>query len=347
MKVAIVSTVGNSEGLMGHTGIATLGRTEDSTALLVESPILPVDPNLLMINTSVGIQNYILNKQIATTVNNHLGLTGEPGSSSLYAFWNGQKFSDWMEVVFSTRFMSGNVGPEIGFSMGIALRVDCDIKLALPQMEEIENFLKETEYRGEVLLTITEDFRIVRMHFGHFYGHFGLYTELSRLGKVDGILEFLGQLQKELVLGDALGIGNIVTVPPFPLNLPQIKSRAILAPQSAEKHLWRIRSQSNQIVLATVRGLSLLEAKRRMRRTMENMSSYNPDIQYRIDYGQNRASFVLCPEKFHQMSENRTYDKSSIAQSKEEIKDKNGQNKTEGVTHIITPSLEEVSPIIS
>jgi hypothetical protein len=339
MKVAIVSTIGELESVVGHGTMATVGRTEDTTALMLESPLLPLDENLLMINGSIEIQNYLLNPNIHKAINEQLGITGEPGCSSLYGFWNGEKFSDWLEVCFSLKLMSGNVGVEAGFTTGTALRVDCEAKLALPQIELIEKFLKETSYKGEVLLTITKDFKVTRLGFGHFYGHFGLYTELSRLGKVDGILEFLGGIQPELILGDALGIGNIVSLPPFPWKIPQVKSRVILAPQSAEKHLWRIRNEQLQFVYVTVRGLSLIEAKRRMRRTMDNMASYNPDIQYRIDYGHSTSSFVLGLETYQRMQEKRSFD---VPQREKKVEQTDDKKDTKESLHIETSILPVV-----
>lgn len=350
MKVAIVSTTGEAEAIVSHTTLATIGRTEDTTALLVESPILPIDKSLMMINTSLEIQNYLLNPKLQTTINETLGFTLEPGDSTIFAFYNGEKFSDWMECCFSGKFMSGNVGPTTGFITGTALRVDCDIKSALPQLERIENFVKETNYRGEVLCTITKDFRISKIGFGHFFGHFALFTEISRLGKVDGILEFLAGIQKELVLGDAIGIANVVSLQPFPLILPQAKVRTILAPQSAEKHLWRVRNESLNFVLVAVRGLSLLEAKKRMRRTMDNMASYNPNIQYRIDYGYATSSFVLCSDSFTVMAEKRLFNPANQPKKEEEHKEDSNRG-TSVDTHIDTSpglvSIGESSQIIS
>jgi hypothetical protein len=302
MKVSIISVEGQLEAITGHTSEVTIGRTADTTALYLENPLLPIDENLLCINSSLAIQNYLLNPKIKSAVNMHLGLTGEIGKSSLYAFFNGETFSDWLEVSFSTRFMAGNVGPDIGFATGVGLRCDSEVYAAVPQLGEIKKFLKESSYRGEVLLSITEDFRITNMLFGHFHGHFALYTELSQLGKADGILEFLVGNQLACELGSNIGVANLVTLPPFPLQLPGLKVRNILAPQSAEKHLWRVRAGLLQTVVVSVRGLYLLEARRRMRKTMDNMSKYSPDIQYRIDYGSNYSTFVICAERFKELA---------------------------------------------
>ncbi len=296
MKIGILSTVGTANAIIDHAEDTVLGYQPNIKDYLVEDALMRLDKDCNYINTCVGVQNFILNKKARELILDLLEIKFVSPQSSIYSLFNGEVFSDWLEVYFSTRLMTGEIGPSVGFTMGSGIKIQCNIEEAFPQMIKIKSFLKDIKYKGEVLCGITENFKICNITFGHFYGHFGMYMELLKSGTVKNALEFILGSRNTCELYENLVLSNVISTQPYPLTLPNTSNR-ILAPQSAEKHLWRIRNLTLEYVLVTIHGNSLQEAKRRMRRTLDNMSNYDSNLQYRIDYGR-VPNFILVEDQF-------------------------------------------------
>lgn len=301
MKIGILSTLGTANAVLDHAEETILGVQPNVTDYFVEDSLLEIKPEFKYINTCVGIQNFILNKKAREAVLGLLDIKPAQPSSTIYGMFNGENFSDFMEISFSNKFMTGEIGPNVGFSLGTGIKIQENIEDVFPQIVKIKNFLRDIKYRGEVLCGITKNFKISSISFGHFYGHFGMFMEVLKTGTCKNALEFILGTRNTCELYDNLVIGNVVSVQPYPLTLPNSNIR-IMAPQSAEKHLWRIKNLTLEFVLITIHGNSLQETKRRMRRTLENMTNYEPNLQYRIDYGRT-PHFVLVEEQFQKFAE--------------------------------------------
>ena len=296
MKIAIVST-GEAKAILDHTEGNFLGYSKDAVAFFVDNPLQKLETELPVANTCIGVQNLMLHEDLRKALlDDHVKVSKEFPVSSLFAFFNGENFSEWAEISFSQKFMSGNVGPEVGFTTGVGFRVAYDVLEAVPSIPKLKEVLRNLNYRGEVLCSVAENFTLTGVAFGHFYGHFAVFSEISR-NSVQEILDFVFGKFPECKLYNSCCVANLVSQPPFPLIIPNSAS-PLHAPRSAEKHLWRIMINNLvETVLITTRGMSLSEARRRLRRTVENMLHYNSTLQYRNDYGFN-LNFVLSAKKY-------------------------------------------------
>jgi len=296
MKIAIMD-----KSIVDHTEGNVFGANRDSEALFAGDPLFtPRVENIPVVNTCIGVRNLLLSEELRKNFETHLGVVEGKDISTIYSLFNGEDFGDWLEVSFSKRFMTGEVGPEVGFVTGVGLKITEDIYQAIPQLIQLKDALKRIQYRGEILCTLTEGFQLTRVEFGHYYGHFALYSECAK-SSVQGLLDFLFGTTKSCELYDSCCVANLVSQTPFP-TLGGISQGQINAPKGAEKHLWRILLGNSEIVLIVVHGNYLSEAKRRLRRTIENMKQYSDCLQYRIDYG-NHCQFLLCQEKYLSLSQ--------------------------------------------
>jgi len=296
MKIAIMD-----KSVVDHTDGNVFGANRDCDALFVDDPLLtPRLEGILTANTCIGVRNLIVSEELRKNFEDFLGLDKKsPPISSLYSLFNGKDFSDFLEVHYSKHFLTGEVGPEVGFVTGVGLKVTDDIYQAIPQLNKLKSMLISMKYQGEVLLTVTKNYTLSNVNFGHYYGHFALYAECAKCS-VQTLLDFVFGKGVPCELYDSCCIANLVSQQPFPTRI-NTSTGPINAPKGAEKHLWRIPIESGEIVLIVVHGNYLLEAKKRMRRTLENMRSYSDSIQYRIDYG-NYCHFVLCQEKYEKLA---------------------------------------------
>lgn len=303
MKVAILNTQGGLRSVFDHTEGEgnTLKIEKDTEAILVERPTDILEVTVPVGNSCIGVANLMMREDLRKGFFQVAGVFPEKSTvSSVFAFFNGTDFSDWLEVAYSDRLLSGEVGPRVGFTTGCGLKVKESILEALPGLLAVRDALRELNYRGEILCGVAEDFTLTNISFGHFWGHFGMFTEMCT-AKTQGVLEFIFGKVPMLELYESCCVSNLVTLPPFPI--PANESQRLNAPKSAEKHLWRIQyGPASEIVLIAVHGSSVGEARRRCRRTLDNMRQYEDTIQYRIDYGLRRR-FVLCQRDYEQFSQ--------------------------------------------
>lgn len=314
MKVGIIldKNGGHAKAIMDKTEGNTLGITLGCEAVFVENPLEQVEETgLPTINTCIGIKNLLLNKELKDAFNRQIGIDPAPVFSSFFSLFSGTRFSDWLEVSYSGRFMAGEVGCMVGFSTGTGLRVNQNILEAFPSLVKLQEFLSKIEYHGEVLVHVSDRFTLVGVQFGHFYGHFSMFAEVSKVSVQDLLTFMLGQNPASVEVHDSIVVSSLVSQFPFPCPA----SGTILslsAPKNAEKHLWRmpVLLLNQEVVLVTVHGLYLGEARKRLRRTIENMLAYNDFLQYRNDYGLHTKFLLeqgryegLCTSPFQQKKE--------------------------------------------
>lgn len=296
-----IHTNGEAKCLLDHTNYKIV----DGTAgpVFYDNPLTDIPAATLPINTSIGVQNLILHPEVGQELFESI-ISQQDQVSFLYGIFNGIEFTEFIEVNCTLRFMTGDIGPEIGFTTGAAFHVPLDdVKSGLQDLAKIEGILEDLKYRGFVRLGISEGFLITNISYGYFYGDFGLFCELCK-NSVDEIIESALRPAIKLRFLDTISVGCLVTQYPFPVpvNENHISLSSLAAPKSAEKHLWRIYfSRYCESVLITSHGDSLQEARRRIRRTIDNMLRYNRNIQYRFDYG-NRLNFLFSQDKYEKAS---------------------------------------------
>lgn len=300
MKVAIIDSTNTAKCVWDHAVGNSLNNLLDVEGIFLDEVMFNLPPtDLPVANSCVAIKNLILNPQMQKPVFDHIGVVPGESVSTVFALFNGKEFSDFLEVSFSERLMTQNVGPKVGFTTGVALKVGQEIYDAVPALIRLRDFLTRSEYRGEILIHLAENYLITDIRVGHFFGHFALFSELAKCSTSD-LLDFIFGRLPTCSLYDSVGIANLVSLSPFPSG--SLYPQQIHAPKGAEKHLWRIQRGNSETVLITCHGLYLQEARKRVRRTIENICLNFPDLQYRVDYGYN-ARFVLAGTAYEKAKE--------------------------------------------
>lgn len=305
MIIGVTNGTGEAKCIADHTETVVLGFQGSVDGIFVDHPLASLDgaPEVPVVNTCVAVRNAMLSEPLQKGLMEAWKVQPGKMKSSFFSLFNGREFGDWLEVGFSGRFMTGNVGPNLGFIHGAGIRVQ-NLEEALPNLSIIQQTLVDMGYQGEVLLYVDDLFRVVSVQFGHYYAHWAMYGELCKSSSAEMLGYLFGTSQK-CELYESVCVANLVTLYPFPSLGLQVQG--IHAPKNAEKHLWRVPFGSSEKVLVTVHGDNVHEARRRVRRTIENILQSSPDIQYRIDYGFG-LDFVLAKEQYKKLCERPGYE---------------------------------------
>jgi len=298
MKIGLISKSRMLEAFIKHGNNCHIGTVRDDAGVIVDNPLEEVPTGIPIGNTSLAVKNLIGNSEAMATFRGLLGLSElEQTVSYIFALFNGTQFSEFLEISFSTKFMNHEVGPQVGFTTGIATKCTNEIYVAVPQLNKFQDILsKQLKYSGEVLFGLAQDYTISNVTFGHSYGPFGLFIESCREGFENCLHFMLGQAEN-CTLYTSCALANLVSLLPFPVFAIG-KPERIEYPSSAEKHIWKFPFANSEVALITVHGqYSIGEARARLRRTIENMLRYREDLQFRTDYGVNPKPMLLCQEQ--------------------------------------------------
>ncbi len=296
--IGVTNGTGEAKCVVDHVENALLGLTPSVEVVFADHPLADLLGEIPVLNSCVAIRNAILHPELQQGLFETWQVKPGPWKSSFFALFNGTDFSDWLEVGFSTRFMTGNVGPVVGFAQGAGLRAE-GVLDGVRGMDKVQRTLRDIGYRGQVLLYVNELFELTDVRFGHFYAHWGIFSELCKVSNGEMISFLLGDMPG-CELYDSVCVANLVSMMPFPSL--SIQTQAIHAPKNAEKHLWRVPRGLGETVLITVHGDTVHEGRRRIRRTLDNMLQGNPDLQYRTDYGYG-LGFTLARERYVKLCE--------------------------------------------
>jgi hypothetical protein len=287
-----IGYIGDSayRAVIEHSKEITLNINEDTEAVLVESAVMETPPDLPALNTCIGVRALSLNEELRDTFNDVHGLVPGYPATYLYGFIGVEGLSDMLEMTHSTRFLTGDVGPQVSFVQGTGIACRENIFLALPKLGNLVNSLIEIGYKGEIAFGITAGFEICSIVFGHLTLGFALYTELSVHSPQSNYEWCLGRNSGGKLHTTGISVGTLLSYPPFPY--PSSQPISVKAPTMAEKHLYRVLYGLDEVAYTASWGEDIHEAKRRVRKTIDNCRNYNKDIQYRIDYGF-KERFVL------------------------------------------------------
>ncbi|MDB4261298.1 hypothetical protein N9878_00385 [bacterium] len=294
MKLSVIARTAHRT-IMEHTTSATLGMAAGVQGVWVEDPKEEVATELPVVNTCVGARNLLGNPELMKDFGDAYGLVSGTPVSYLYLVLSPTSNSDVMELQISSRFMTGNVGAEIGFVQGTGLSCGPEVYEAFPNLEELIDALHVIQYCGELLLGVTRDFQICRMAVGHCTGAWSLFTELAQQSPQDTLEFCFGKRKKCLLHEDRVAVSTLLSYPPYPYT--DRSSFSVLAPCIAERHLYRFNVGACELAFVAAGGGSVAEARRRVRRTIRNCEKYNPEIQYRVDYGK-FCKFLFNEEKY-------------------------------------------------
>lgn len=218
---------------------------------------------------------------------------------STEGWFNGKEFISFNSTFEEKKFMEGNLGPNTGCQGNVVLRhagLPPIVKEGIAKMEKI---LRASSYRGPLdLNTIATEKKLYGLEFTARFGYDAIQALLEGYrGSVGGLLHGIatGTLNAMSIVQQWL-IGVRVTVPPYPhgdherpLNVPVIGINDTNA-----KHVWPtgLKATGGKVIgtapdgnlfTVTAWGKTLDEAKRRVYRTIENITV--PNAQYRRDIG--------------------------------------------------------------
>lgn len=296
MKLGLIAE-NSHKAICEHTKTVVVGIDDMTEAVIVENPLTHV-PDIESINTCVAVRNLLTNADLERQFLEQLDIKPSTAVSFLYGFVGPKGFSDLLEVSYSTRFMSGDVGMSLGFVQGTGIPTDKEVRNAFPQISKIEKALVDIEYSGEIVLGCTSDYTICDIKYGHQTGMFALFTELSVLPPQANYEWCLGRGEKCTLHPEGISVCTLLSNSPFPA--PAVQPTTLIAPVGAERHLYRLVFNSHEVAFVSTWGTSVMEAKRRTRRTIENCVSFNPFLQYRIDYGY-KEKFVFSQERYKKL----------------------------------------------
>ncbi len=299
MNVGVIPSHGAIFGLIDHLNNVHLG-INDVDAVIVEHPQTPIQEGVNYINTSAGLQNFLISEEIqdAFLADMEVDKTARE-VSTLYALFNGKNFSDWLEVSFSRRFMNKDVGTQAGFITGAGLVADESIFDAVRGLRALRDFLSKAGYKGEVSVGVSKDLTICSLRFGHFYSYFAMFYEICTNKSNDGVLKFLMGESGECKLLDRIVVANVVSKAPFPYMV-KLDQPDISVPTMSDygKHIWCVKNATSKYLLVVANGEFLEEARRRLRRILYGLVKYDRDLQYRTDFGL-RRKFAINQEKYN------------------------------------------------
>jgi hypothetical protein len=281
-----------------HCNSVTLGINEDTEAVIVEHAAILPPKDLPVLNTCPAVYKLATHPELQESFNAVHNIVEAYPTSYLYGFIGPEGLSDVIEMTASTRFLTGEIGPQLGFVQGTGLKCTENVNMAIPDLPLLIDSLVTMKYRGEIAIGITQGFQVCSVQFGHFTGGFALYTELSK-DSPQAMYEWcLGVGVGSKLAQDSVAVVTLLSYPPFPYSSDV--GFSIKAPSGAEKHLYRVSQGKAEIAYSAAWGVEAYEAKRRCRKTIDNCRNYNKDIQYRIDYGC-KEQFVIdygCKEQF-------------------------------------------------
>lgn len=294
MKIGIVANVAH-HAIMEHIHYGVMGINDDVDGVFVENCFTDVPSGIDVINSCDGARILEGSDEVRAAFYEEAGIVPGIPDTYLYGIIGQHGASDLMEMSVCDRLMVGGVGPKCGMVQGCALPCGPDVYQAFPDLENVISLVQQLDYRGEISIGVKQDFTICSILFGHCTAAFSLFTELAKQNP---------QLTLEFAFGNhdicklhetRIAITTLLSYPPYPAanDVPY----KIMAPRQADRHLFRFQSGLSELAYASASGDRLYEARRRLRRTLDNCRSYNDSIQYRTDAGKFRR-FVFTQDQY-------------------------------------------------
>lgn len=297
MNIAIVTAVGIGNMVADKCEDISVFRQVQKDSINFVDHVFMDTGDLPSINTSVAARTFSISEKTQADMADALGMSKEKPVSYLTAMYNGETFSDWLEASYSSRFMDGEVGIDIGFSCGIGIPVDVDVAEALPQFKAVASFIHDADYKGQIRLGVTEDYNLCSITFGFFPGLFAMFCESCK-SPVREVISFCAGEIGTCNLYSELVACNLVSKSPWPHIMGNDRIRAI---SSAERHIWRMKTGNAETVLVTAHGSNLMFCRNRIFGTVRNLLQFDDQLQYRTNFHSSRQ-LVLMQDQWKKMS---------------------------------------------
>ena len=217
MKIGYVGDVSHRT-VTHHVKQTTLGMREDRDAYVLERAEINWDTDKPMLNTSEPVRELLASKDLCSKFNKLYMLDNERPTTYLYGFMGEHTTSDLIEVAYSTKFMSGEVGADVGFVQGVGIAAKEPFQ-AIPDLSNLVQGLQTMGYRGEFTIGITKYYQLSGLTLGHFTGGFALFLELAK-GSMDTYYEFcLSGNEPKGLHTNGVSVCTLMSMGPFPGNV--------------------------------------------------------------------------------------------------------------------------------
>ena len=192
-----------------------------------------------------------------------------PAVTRVFALYNGEKFSPWAEVGYQARQFSGDIGANLGYAKGIAVK----LPEGLVMDRGLKSALDFLEVRGEVLAEIDQQGTVVNFQLGHSQGIFQLYSHLIWKDRISSCLRFLSGDAGEISLKENFSMNTLVT----PIGFPFSPVSDFNIPTEFRMNAFKLGPGC----LFVSSGESVKRTRGRLKRILYSIGQ---EVQYRNDY---------------------------------------------------------------
>jgi hypothetical protein len=255
-------------------------------------------------------------KVVDTLLESTEGVQSEPVQETanlvVEGWFNGNEWARPFSLIYEYyRFMEGDKG-QITPCMGtVTWPVGESNRLIDNTLERLTPLLQKVEYCGPfgICVTVDEERRRInwlRPEFG--FDSTQAWCELVKTKLFDYLYGIGSQATTSVPYHNGYGISVRLSITPWPFLVgavnytPLTGTKVLDIPKGALPHVWLtdVMQENGNPVLAgcdgvvgcvTARGESIRECRRRAYRTVSNIVAH-PDIQYRMDIGQNVESMI-------------------------------------------------------
>jgi len=278
------------------------GVTKAADVVITDKPVDTHKANFCVGNSKFSESLLNPSYHDAMLVMNDIMKGDTPPNTYISCWFNGVDFVFPAVVsVNENRFVEGDRGAEVN-SMGCTLRVCSPKKAAfIETLYKFKDLLRKVSYCGFFTLECSfknDSIKVVKIepYFKYDLMYAFLEGTQGELGRTLHDIAIGGK--KEFKFPEMFAIAVRISIPPYPYS--HVKSKKVelkgICPEN-EKHIWlqnTIRSKYGLVVsngsygvIATVtaRGCSVRECRKRVYRTLENLSI--EEMQYRKDVGIN------------------------------------------------------------
>lgn len=219
-------------------------------------------------------------------------------------WFNGNKFISKSLVFNYTRFMAGDVGVAVPSAGYVAYFNVEGSRLVNEALMPLEKFLRKANHRGCFSVGVLADrgqWYVQDISASVSQPYTSAVFENTRITKSDVLLRIFNEASDEISYIDPYVCGCMLSIYPYPAAHPKesLEIKGIntfnlkhLWPMDCTKDndVWTCGSMSGCLGYITARGTTAQEARRRVYRTISNLSI--DDIQYRNDIGKDVGGYV-------------------------------------------------------
>jgi len=212
-------------------------------------------------------------------------------------WWNGFSIHAPHWVILDTRFMNGNAGSMIECAGATVKVIDRNSPLVKETVLKLEDLLKKTKYRGPIYVrALVTQTRIcaVALKAGFLYDAIFSFIELYKGNLTRFLWSVATGLENFAEFRRMYAISVRLSIPPYPNSGSQTHNIIGGVNTHNLRHLWWNDVEKNGetymsaastglLGAVTARGADITECRRRVYRTISNLSV--ADLQYRTDIG--------------------------------------------------------------